>query len=76
MARTKKASELLEEAMSQTKVEHVLEEASTLSDVIVIGFNEEGELSLFSTLVEGPHILWAIELAKSQILEMGCPTDD
>jgi ribonuclease HIII len=76
MARTKKASELLEEAMKQTKVEHILEQASTMSDVIVIGFDEEGEMSLFSTVIEGPNILWAIELAKSQILEMGVPTDD
>lgn len=76
MARAKKASELLEEAMSQSKVDAVLEKAATLSDVIVIGFDEEGEMSLFSTIIEGPNILWAIELAKSQILEMGSPTDD
>lgn len=76
MARPKKAAELLEEAMSVTKVEAVLEQASTLSDVIVVGFDEEGEMSLFSTLIEGPNILWALELAKSQILEMGVPTDD
>lgn len=62
--------------MSVTKVEAVLEQASTLSDVIVVGFDEEGEMSLFSTLIEGPNILWALELAKSQILEMGVPTDD
>jgi hypothetical protein len=76
MARPKKAAELLEDAMNTTKVEAVLEQAATLSDVIVIGFDEEGEMSLFSTVIEGPNILWALELAKSQILEMGVPTDD
>lgn len=76
MARPKKAAELLDEAMNTSKVEAVLEQASTLSDVIVIGFDEEGEMSLFSTVIEGPNILWALELAKSQILEMGVPTDD
>lgn len=62
--------------MNTSRVETVLEQAATLSDVIVIGFDEEGEMSLFSTVIEGPNILWALELAKSQILEMGIPTDD
>lgn len=76
MARAKKASELIEEAMNTSRVETVLERAATLADVIVIGFDDEGEMSLFSTVIEGPNILWALELAKSQILEMGVPTDD
>jgi hypothetical protein len=76
MARNRKVEEMLESALSQTKVEAVLQEAEALSDLVVIGFNEEGEMSLYSTLTEGPQILWAIELAKSQILEMGQPTDD
>ena len=76
MARNKKVEEILENAFSQTKVEAVLQEAAVLSDLVIIGFNEEGEMSLYSTITEGPQILWAIELAKSQILEMGQLTDD
>lgn len=57
------------------KVEHVLSEAQTAENVIVICFDESGEMSLHSTITRGPDILWAMELAKSQILEMGQPED-
>lgn len=57
------------------KVEYALAEAQTASDVIIICFDEVGEMSLHSTITKGPDILWALELAKAQILEMGQPED-
>ena len=55
-------------------VEWVLSEAQTADHVIAICFTD-GELSLHSTITNGPEILWALELAKMQILEMGQPED-
>lgn len=57
------------------KVEYVLAEAQSADNVVVICFDEEGEMSLFSTITNGPEILWSLELAKSQVLEMGQPED-
>ena len=61
--------------MHMTKVEFLFSEIPPCEDAIVIGFNEEGELCLYSTLNKGPDILWALELAKMQVLEMGQPED-
>ncbi|NBW11683.1 MAG: hypothetical protein EBR82_26990 [Caulobacteraceae bacterium] len=58
-----------------SRVEHALAEAQTAEDVVIISFDESGEMSLHSTLTRGPDILWALELAKMQIIEMGQPED-
>lgn len=58
-----------------SRVEHALAEAQTADDVVIICFDGVGEMSLHSTITRGPEILWALELAKSQILEMGQPED-
>jgi hypothetical protein len=57
------------------KVEYALAEAQTASNVIIICFDDDGEMSLRSTITNGPEILWSLELAKQQILEMGQPED-
>ena len=57
------------------KVEYVLSEAQSAEHVIVICFDSMGEMSLHSTITTGPEILWSLELAKQQILEMGQPED-
>lgn len=57
------------------KVEYVLSEAQSAEDVIIICFDSEGEMSMHSTIPRGPDILWAMELAKLQVLEMGQPED-
>lgn len=57
------------------KVELALSQAETAEDVIIICFNHEGEMSMHSTVTKGPDILWSLELAKMQILEMGQPED-
>ncbi len=61
--------------MQMNKVEFLFSEIPPSEDAIVISFAESGELSLHSTLTKGPDILWALELAKSQVLEMGQPED-
>lgn len=61
--------------MRMTKVEYLFSEIPQAEDAIVICFSDEGEMSLHSTIKRGPDILWALELAKDQILEMGQPED-
>lgn len=58
-----------------SKVEHALSEAQGADEVIIICFDSEGEMSMHSTITRGPDILWSLELAKSQALEMGRPED-
>ena len=57
------------------KVEYALDSAQGSSDVVIICFDRSGEMSLHSTITNGPEILWSLELAKMQILEMGQPED-
>lgn len=61
--------------MQMNKVEFLFSEIPPAEDAIVISFSDTGELSLHSTLTKGPDILWALELAKTQILEMGQAED-
>ena len=61
--------------LNMNRVEYILSQAQTAEDVLVICFADTGELSLHSTITNGPEILWSLELAKQQILEMGQPED-
>lgn len=61
--------------MEMDKVEYALSEAQGSQDVVIICFDSNGEMSLRSTITSGPEILWSLELAKMQILEMGQPED-
>jgi hypothetical protein len=58
-----------------TKVEFALAEAQDSEDVVIICFSKEGDMTIKSTITSGPEILWAVELMKSHILEMGTPLD-
>jgi len=58
-----------------SKVEYALSEAQGADEVIIICFDSEGEMSMHSTITRGPDILWSLELAKLQVLEMGQPED-
>lgn len=53
------------------KVELALSAAQAAEEVVIICFDAMGEMSLHSTITKGPDILWALELCKQQILEMG-----
>jgi hypothetical protein len=57
------------------KVEYVLAQAQSAENVVVICFDVDGEMALYSTITNGPEILWSLEIAKSQVLEMGQPED-
>jgi hypothetical protein len=61
--------------MEMDKVEYALAQAHAAADVVIICFDSSGEMSLHSTITNGPEILWALELVKSQVLEMGQPED-
>jgi hypothetical protein len=61
--------------MQMSKVEYALSEAQGADEVIIICFDSEGEMSMHSTITRGPDILWSLELAKLQVLEMGQPED-
>lgn len=61
--------------MEMSKVEFLFSEIPPSEDAIVISFSEKGAMSLHSTISKGPEILWALELAKAQVLEMGQPED-
>lgn len=62
--------------MRMSKVEYLLSEVPPSEEAIVISFNDEGEMTLHSTIKRGPDILWALEMAKGHVLEMGQPSDD
>lgn len=57
--------------MQMDKVEYALSQAQGSEDVLIICFDTDGTMALKSTITTGPEILWALELAKSQVLEMG-----
>lgn len=61
--------------MRMNKVEFFFSEIPPSEDAIVIRFDDDGSMSLHSTIGKGPDILWALELAKMQVLEMGQPED-
>ncbi len=61
--------------MEQNRVEYALSNAQAAEDVLIICFARDGEMSLHSTITNGPEILWSLELAKQQVLEMGQPED-
>lgn len=62
-------------SLEMSKVEFALSQAQTAEDVIVVCFDSEGEMSMHSTITRGPDILWALELSKNYVLEMGQPED-
>lgn len=41
---------------------------ANLADVIIIGWDEEGELFFSSSMADGPEVLWLIEKAKAALL--------
>lgn len=57
--------------MEMGRVEFALSQAQAAEEVVIICFDAMGEMSLHSTITKGPDILWALELCKQQILEMG-----
>jgi hypothetical protein len=40
-----------------------------LKDVVVIGFDKDGEFWTDITFADGPTVLWLMELAKAKVLE-------
>jgi len=54
-------------------VEAILEEAIKvdLEEVVVIGWEKDGEMYFSSSKADGGDVLWLMEKAKKMLLEMG-----
>ena len=52
--------------------ERVLRKAQEekLSEVVVIGWDEDGEAYFASSVADGGEVLWMLELAKKRLLEV------
>lgn len=47
-----------------------LEEEDALQSVVVLGWKASGEMYFASSFAGGPEVLWLIEMAKMNLLEM------
>lgn len=51
-------------------VERVLEEAKAqMRDVVLMGWNNDGELYFASTFSDGGEVMWLLELCKKRLLD-------
>lgn len=52
--------------------DRVLENAkgNCTSGVVILGFDEDGELFFASSIADGGNVLWLLEMAKKQLLEV------
>lgn len=41
-----------------------------LSEVVVVGYDKDGEFYFASSKADGPNILWALEMAKLKLLKI------
>jgi len=58
-------------------IDRVLSEAKgILQDVIIIGYDKEGNQYNASTIADGGEILWMIEQFKLDLLDVGVQVDD
>lgn len=52
-------------------VDTVLEQAKeNMASVLLIGFDNDGELYFASTMADGGEVMWLIEMAKKRLLEV------
>lgn len=42
-----------------------------LSEVVVVGYDKDGDFYFASSKADGPSVLWALEKAKIKLLEVG-----
>lgn len=66
--RRKKKVDVVED--DGTSVGEALEAAAACEAVLVIGVGSDGSVALHSSMPYAPDNLWAIELARAQVLEM------
>lgn len=61
------------ETVLPTPVPKVLARAagSNLTDVVVLGWTKDGELYFASSSADGAEVLWVMEQAKHELMEMG-----
>lgn len=58
--------------------ERVLKAAleENMSSAVVMGYDENGEFYLATSISHGPDVLWLLELAKEQLFDMCRPPGD
>ena len=49
--------------------DRVLENTPKLQDVVILGYDSEGEFYFSSSIPDGPNINWLMDLAKKRLLE-------
>lgn len=42
-----------------------------LTEVVVVGFDKEGEYYFSSSVADGGSVIWLLEMAKKKLLEIG-----
>lgn len=48
---------------------------SDLEDVVIIGYDKDGEFYFASSVADGAEANWLLDLAKKELLEIGSPDD-
>jgi hypothetical protein len=52
-----------------SRVEHVLADAQGSEHVVCITLSADGDIEVMTSIEYMPDVLWALELAKSQVLD-------
>lgn len=50
-------------------------ERASLTQVVIIGYEPDGEMFFSSSIANGPDVLWLLELAKRRLLDIGAGED-
>jgi hypothetical protein len=45
--------------------------AGKLTQVVIVGYDRDGEFYFASSVADGPEVLWALEQAKLKLLNIG-----
>ena len=43
---------------------------ANLADVVIIGYDDDGQFYFASSTAKGPEVLWLMELAKTRLIEI------
>lgn len=76
MAKKKQAIEVDVDDLKMTPVEKCLCDAQSAHQVVCITISEEGDVEVLTTIEYMPDVLWAMELARAQVLDTSDEHDD
>ena len=51
--------------------EHLLQQAirEKVTEVVICGYDEDGELFIASSIASGPEVMWLLEMGKKRLIE-------